>query len=247
MSLSSARGERIAWARPLMSEPERVQCPNPACGHVNPLVARYCSRCGGELVQTGKVASAHNVEVRQGCLAKLPDDLAGPWQRWTARYLDYCLSGLVVGFSVAVVETLTGLSEAVAVAVLLSLLITLIWVPIEAVLLTTIGTTPGKWISGLRIVALNSNHERPQFRQSLWRATIVSIKGVGLGIPILSLVAQGVSFFALNSRDFISWDESTGIYVAGRPGPLRFGLSCFLLAVLLFGGWLAWLLAWEQK
>lgn len=42
--LSGPRGGRGAGRR----------CPNPTCGHANPIRARYCARCGHELTDSGR-------------------------------------------------------------------------------------------------------------------------------------------------------------------------------------------------
>lgn len=61
----------------------------------------------------------------------------------------------------------------------------LLWLPLEAGFLTATGTTPGKWVFGIRVV--KSQGQKLAYPEALKRAFLVWVQGEGLGIPVVIL------------------------------------------------------------
>ena len=76
-----------------------------------------------------------------------------PWQRLAARLFDYAIWGLVLALLLSELRALgscpTNLSYWLGHPLLAPVLITGSWVPIEALLIASVGTTPGKWLFGV--------------------------------------------------------------------------------------------------
>ena len=71
------------------------------------------------------------------------------------------------------------------------MLITGSWVPIEALLIASLTTTPGKWLFGVYLQfsisdAYARRDSRTQFERALKRAFRVWWEGVGCGFPLLA-------------------------------------------------------------
>lgn len=161
-----------------------------------------------------------------------------PWVRYFARSIDrsiaFGLAAVIVGFAF-----IMGLRPGIE-AHLLSLGITWVgWIVVEALLLSTLGTTPGKALLGVRVRTVTG--ENLNFFQALSRTTGVWIRGEGLGIPLVSLVTLIVAYNKLMGDRITSWDREGGTVVEHGPcGPGRVvgGLLVGVLAmfVLIFGG-----------
>jgi hypothetical protein len=86
--------------------------------------------------------------------------------------------------------------------------------PIVAVLLAKFGTTPGKLLFGLRVVPTDGI--APMLPRLMQRELRVLIWGVGLGIPLLGLLAMITSFETVNKGEPARWDEAAGLAVEAR-------------------------------
>ena len=98
-----------------------------------------------------------------------------PWQRLAARIFDYAIWGLVLAL---LLSELRGLGVGAAELrfwlghpLLAPVLITGSWVPIEALLIASIGTTPGKWLFGVFLqFSISDAYARRDTRAQLDRA-----------------------------------------------------------------------------
>ena len=106
------------------------------------------------------------------------------WRRYAARTLDLLLYGLVVDLVLfgwlrvfppkySLVQWALG-AAALAVMVL-----------VEPLLLMTLGTTPGKWLLGIRLVWRGGR--KFFYSDGLVRTAQVAVQGLGLNIPVLKL------------------------------------------------------------
>ena len=71
-----------------------------------------------------------------------------PWRRYFARMVD----GLIWAFTLGILLVLVGIDTKRMNDIGLSLLCLALWVPVEAFLLATLGTTLGKWLLALKRV-----------------------------------------------------------------------------------------------
>jgi hypothetical protein len=104
----------------------------------------------------------------------------------------------------------------------------MLWIPIEAVLLATWGTTPGKFVLDIRVQGDLS------FRRSLSRAVQVQFKGLAAGIPFVAIVAGIRSYKRLSARGVTAWDEALDLRVEHGPvTPLRVAAAVTLILLSL--------------
>lgn len=129
-----------------------------------------------------------------------------PWVRYWARWFDYVLFGLIMGLAIGI----SGVGEKIN-EFLLGILVVFLWVFFEAYLISQIGTTPGKWL--LKVIVSRKDGEKPTFSEALGRSMDVWIRGVGLGIPIISLATSLAGYNALTKDKMTSWDKEKGFKV----------------------------------
>jgi S1-C subfamily serine protease/uncharacterized RDD family membrane protein YckC len=133
-----------------------------------------------------------------------------PWARFWARSVDLVLFYALV---VLAVPGWHGWAQVPA-RLLASILTPLAWTIPEALLLSSLRTTPGKWALGLRVESADG--ERLEFGAAWKRAVQVWLRGLGAGIPILNLVAMGRAYLVLVREGRSTWDAEEGTRVAAR-------------------------------
>lgn len=148
-----------------------------------------------------------------------------PWIRLFARNIDQVLSSLP--WIPIVLFIAPGLLSN---RILLTCLVVVGSPLVNAVLFALFGTTPGKWMLG--VVVYDSFGEKLTFKEALWRECDVLFRGMGLGIPLISLVTGGIAYGTLTSTGETSWDRDGGFTVTHRPVSILGGA---LATVLLVG------------
>ena len=123
--------------------------------------------------------------------------------------------------------------------ILMGMILLFSWIFFEASLLSTFGTTLGKWLFKIK-VRTQPYGEKLSFGNAISRSFSVWLIGLGLGIPIITLITQLVSYSKLKKSGKTSWDEEGGYQVIhDKIGPLQ-GVATVILFVsfFLFIGWL---------
>ncbi|MBT9137222.1 MAG: hypothetical protein DDT34_02310 [Firmicutes bacterium] len=166
-----------------------------------------------------------------------------PWRRFFARTVDVSTIGLLLFFLVAFTVDATmpakaeGFAKALENPIIAVFLFYLVWIPAEAAFLALLGTTPAKWLFGIRVV--HSNGESLSFSEALNRSFLVWVQGVGLGIPFVTLFTQLFAYRRLTKTGTTLWDTSTGAVVTHHQqwGVLR-AIMCVavVFAVLVLMG-----------
>lgn len=135
-----------------------------------------------------------------------------PLRRYVARMVDINILSTFVYLVLFIVLRLRPLPTGV-VSSLLSLALWLMWMPIEALLLSKWGTTPGKWIMGIRLESVNGG--KLTFSQALDRVWRVFGRGIGYGIPIWSIWRLFKSYQAHMDTVDMEWDDESEITYSG--------------------------------
>ncbi len=185
-----------------------------------------------------------------------------PWSRLGARLFDYALWGLVLALLVSELrgaELLPDAAAALLVHPLLApVLITLSWIPIEALLIASLQTTPGKWLFGCYIQfsisnAYASREMRAQLDRALRRAFRLWWEGVGGGFPLIAPVLIAVAYERTMQNQETDWDSAEDCLVThSPPGVLNTVTGVTGLAAMLWLYAVAWhqpmaqTLAWAQ-
>ncbi len=175
-----------------------------------------------------------------------------PWQRLAARVFDYAIWGLVLalllselrGMGVVPIEFAYWVGH----PLLAPMLITATWIPIEALLIASIGTTPGKWLFGVFLQfsisdAYARRDTRAQLDRALRRSFRVWWEGIGCGFPLVAPVLIAVSYEKLAQNQETDWDFAQDVLVTHGPAGVLNTVTgvCGLAAMLWLYG-----VAWHQ-
>lgn len=163
-----------------------------------------------------------------------------PWRRFFARTVDVAVLGLAlfvgatffVGF--AFPENAAGFAKAIQNPIIAGIIIYVLWLPFEAMFLASAGTTPAKWLFGIRV--LDSSGTRLSFGTALQRTFLVWIQGEGLGMPLVTLLTRIFAYRRLTKTGTTLWDESVNSVVTHRRWGFFRALCCVMAvsAVLMF-------------
>ena len=85
---------------------------------------------------------------------------------------------------------------------------------LEPVLLTLFGTTLGKWILGIRVT--DNDGRRMSYSKALERTWGMLLNGMGLRIPIYSLIRLWKSYRAHSRGDTLDWEWDSEILLKDR-------------------------------
>ncbi len=175
-----------------------------------------------------------------------------PWARLGARLFDYAIWGLVLALLVSELRGAGLLSEVLARwlghPLLAPVLITGSWIPIEALLIASLQTTPGKWLFGCYIQfsisnAYASREMRAQLDRALRRAFRLWWEGVGCGFSLLAPIMIAVAYERIAQNQETDWDSAEDCLVTHGPsGVLKTVTGVCGLAAML---WL-YAVAWHQ-
>ena len=123
-----------------------------------------------------------------------------PWPRFWARQFDYAL----FGFAIAIVAVFVYPELLQVPGMGFGLLTVFLWTFVEAFLLSTWGTTLGKWFC--RIVVRDSTGKKLSYSAALGRSFNVWVKGIGFGIPIVAMITEIVAYNKLTANGKTTWD-----------------------------------------
>jgi hypothetical protein len=173
-----------------------------------------------------------------------------PWARLGARLFDYALWGLVLALLVSELRGAALVPETLVLWVshplLAPVLITFSWIPIEALLIASLQTTPGKWLFGCYIQfsisnAYASREMRAQLDRALHRAFRLWWEGVGCGFPLVAPVLIAVAYERTMQNQETDWDSAEDCLVThSPPGLLNTMTGVSGLAAMLWLYAVAW-------
>lgn len=205
------------------------------------LFSCHSSNGGGIMNET----SEHNENVQ---LAENVDEsrkfLGGiyhPWRRFFARTVDLLTGGAIATYGMGyvlgtIVIGMFGYLPDILINKIVGGIVLLIsWMLVESVLLYTAGNTPGKWIFGISLRPVSG--DKLPFDQALKRSFNVVFQGLGLGIPIVSLVTQIFAYKRLTKTGTTLWDTSAGCVVAHKDWGTARTFICFFTVFLVFFIW----------
>lgn len=164
----------------------------------------------------------------------VPEALASPhpWHRWLARILDVGCFGGLMGMVVGTVapDVFLGAND-----IALNLMLLALWVPVETLLISAYGTTPGKALLRIRVTDADGYSLAPG--TALERSFQVWMRGLGFGVPVVSLVTMVLSYNRLEKQGSTAWDDALGVRVTQRQ--VGAGRWMFIAALVIGVFWLA--------
>ncbi len=175
---------------------------------------------------------------------------ARPWQRLGARLFDYAIWGLVLALLLSELRGAGAVPEDVAYwlghPLVAPTIITGSWVFVEALLIASLATTPGKWLFGVFLQfsisdAYARRDSRTQFERGLKRAFRVWWEGMGCGFPLLAPFLIAVAYEKVTVHQETDWDFAYDCLVThGPPGVLNLVTGVCGLAAMLWLYGVAW-------
>jgi len=162
--------------------------------------------------------------------------VTSPWKRLFARYFDLTLYSVICDLILIYIFLVSPLKLANSAYMVLSRFLSLLamfW--IEPLLLSTWGTTPGKWIFGLSV--RDKEGFKLTFGEATTRIQRVLLHGMGLTAPVYSLVRLWKSYQACFEDD-LEWERSTVLELKDERKWRNFayiGANVLLCLVFLFG------------
>jgi len=142
-----------------------------------------------------------------------------PWRRFFARHIDITLAILVL-MSMQV-GMLMGLAW-------------ILWIPLEALLLSRWGYTPGKRL--FNVTVRRADGALLTFEEALRRTLRVWFFGLGLGLPIVQFITMGFAYHRLTTKGITSWDATENLRVTFTPlSVIQMVILTALVIFLLLG------------
>jgi len=149
-----------------------------------------------------------------------------PFTRFCARGIDIMLFAFLVGVFISFTDpTILNIDYGV-----LGIIILFFWVFVETILLSTWGTTPGKYL--LNITLRDSNGEKLSFSKALKRSFFVWFIGLGLGLITLITLIMACNTLEKNGKT--TWDRYGGYIVSHK----KVGMLRVLITIFLFVGFI---------
>jgi len=173
-----------------------------------------------------------------------------PWNRLAARLFDYAIWGLVLALLLSELQGAGVVPEALGYWIghplFAPILITASWIPVEALLIGSLQTTPGKWLFGCYLQfsisdAYARRDTRAQLDRALKRSLRVWWEGVACGFPLLAPVLIAVAYEKVAHNQETDWDFAQDCLVThGPPGVLNAVTGVCGLAAMLWLYGVAW-------
>ncbi len=163
------------------------------------------------------------------------------WMRYFARNIDIFIGAnivaIVLGFMIGSAFYYSGMPlniDESFFSIFFPIASLMIYLFIEAIIIAKFKTTIGKKIFGIKIA--NGDNQNLSAENSIKRNFILWIKGMALGIPIVSLIALIIAFNNYTQNGETSWDEAVNSNVSFENiSNLRFylGIAAWVLTLFL--------------
>lgn len=143
-----------------------------------------------------------------------------PWARWAARTIDTIVIGVsltfLIGFvAVAVLpgETASALLSGpmFSNSALAGIMVSVLVVPFIGFTVGLMGSSLGKWVMGIHVAQADGTPIGVS--RAMLREVNLFIIGLGMAIPIVTLVTQVMAYNRLKESNNTNWDEANGSVV----------------------------------
>jgi len=162
---------------------------------------KFCKYCGANLTNRETTSQVVPVKIQASSTVK-ETKKHHPWRRYFARMLDIWIVGISTGFMLGIFAPIF-LEETPELA--LTIIIMVLMLPYDAILLSSCKTTFGKWCLGISVT--DAKNLPLNFEKASTRSLLVLWRGLGLGIPLVSLFTLIHQYGVLTKKGTTSWDE----------------------------------------
>lgn len=145
-------------------------------------------------------------------------ELATPWRRYWARFLDITIFSAVIGVALGLIMPSLLAPDGPLYTPVGEQLVGWIILPVvmmaDAVVMGLFGTTPGKAIAGVRVSGIEG--ARPTVGQAMRRNFQLWWYGLGTGFPLITLFTLIASYRKAARGEPLRWEEATGLRSYGK-------------------------------
>jgi len=169
--------------------------------------------------------------------SKLFGGIHHPWRRFGARSIDSVLiviafipiAVLIIGIFNIDISAINKIWTSSAIA---TLALYILMAPVEGLLISKFGTTPGKALCGIRV--LNKHGENLTYFEAFERTLLILVFAEGFGvIPLVSLVTRIVSYNKLTKTGTTYWDKDKYIVTHKKWDNVR-ALTVAIILITVF-------------
>jgi len=161
---------------------------------------------------------------------------------WLVRFLARSVDGIIFALMLGYVEAFRLFQHPIVGWPLYIIAGTLLWAFVEANLISSIGTTPGKWLLGIRVITRQG--KKPVLLEAFKRSIGVWWYGLGAGCVLLMPLTMAAACVRLMKNHPARWDrEGRFVVVLGNRGYRK----SFIALTILFLGCLLLILQWEEQ
>ena len=136
-----------------------------------------------------------------------------PWRRYFARSMDFAFASTVLLLIRSLVLH-SPLSSSTAASIGRSLMAWGIMLLVEPLFLHFLGTTPGKWVWGIRVERNGGGHLTLQ--EAYKRTFLVFVAGEGMTIPLANLICNSRSYRRYKQGYDLYWEEDSVLHFRER-------------------------------
>ena len=213
------------------------------CGTENPSEASFCHKCGHALSGNSQPILSPQPKASQTAdeSKKFLGGSHHPWRRLFAKTVDISTLGLlavlIVAFGVGVFfpSKATAFAKALENQIIAGVILLTLWIPLEAILLSTAGNTPAKWLFGISVKTTDGGNL--SFQQALRRSFLAALQGMALGIPFVAFFTQIFAYRRLTKTGTTLWDTAANSVVTHKTWGVGRAIMCvvsvFFVLVLI--------------
>lgn len=162
-----------------------------------------------------------------------------PWVRYFARLIDLYFGSFLVAITWNLVSPSTYDRMLVNIGneYFIGIILYIIWLFFESLSLSTLGTTLGKWVFSSKLVSIDGG--KLSFPKALLRSFSMWVNGLGLMLPVVSLLTLSNSFNRLKNENYTGhtkWDIKTNsAVITTKLNPIKIILLIIICLVSLVG------------
>jgi len=130
-----------------------------------------------------------------------------PWIRFWARHFDVLVHSMVIGLIWQYVHE----ASFEWISSWVTILMVFLWMFIEWGYMAAFGTTPGKKLMGIQVQMADGGAISRDI--AFKRASIVWLKGMGLGISLITIVCNMMGYHDLRNAQTTTWDRDLKLTV----------------------------------
>lgn len=141
-----------------------------------------------------------------------------PWIRYWARVIDNVTLVMVIGYLIILFVPSRFYSAIFGASyvggIIFAIVRYFIWSFFEALFISKLGYTPGKWLLNIRV--LKNDGTNLSYKQALERVFMVMLLGEGMFFSIIGIAMNLLSFTTLNKNGVTKWDEKLEVSVTHK-------------------------------